>query len=193
MADANTRGVRAVFFTLAAITLIINLDGGGVPAALINIQHTFSLEAWQLGMLGALVYIGQATGSVVCGPVLKKYSPTRVCQAALVANTLATFLFAFSQSSAMLLIFRFCIGFLQAAPAVYFPVWVDEFGPEASRTVWMAAIQAGAPLGISEPLASRPHSCSYIRAAHTSCAPLLASSPLSYSVRLCLRRRDDDG
>ena len=34
------------------------------------------------------------------------------------------------------------------SPAVYFPVWVDEFGPEKSRTVWMALIQAGAPIGI---------------------------------------------
>ena len=37
---------------------------------------------------------------------------------------------------------------VQAIPAVYFPVWVDEFAPGDSATVWMAIIQAGAPLGI---------------------------------------------
>ena len=148
MSTATPRGVKSIFYTLTLITLIINLDGGGVPAALINIQHTFSLEPWQLGLLGALVYIGQATGSVACGPLLKRFSPARVCQTALVLNTLATFLFAYSQTATMLLVFRFCIGLLQSAPAVYFPVWVDEFGPEDSRTTWMAAIQAGAPLGI---------------------------------------------
>jgi MFS family permease len=31
---------------------------------------------------------------------------------------------------------------------VYFPVWVDEFAPSGVATLWMAVIQAGAPLGI---------------------------------------------
>lgn len=132
------RRLKVIFFLLAVITLIINLDGGGVPAALINIQYTYQLEAWQLGLLGALVYAGQATGSVACGPLLKKHSPTRVCQAALLLNTIATFTFAASTSTGMLLVARFAIGLLQAAPAVYFPVWVDEFGPEKFRTVWMS-------------------------------------------------------
>ena len=145
---AREKKLRQIFLALAVMTLIINLDGGGVPAALVNIQRTFQLTPIELGILGALVYVGQASGSVLCGPLLKKYSPTRVCQVALVANTFATFMFAMAQSNVWLLSARFLIGVLQAAPAVYFPVWVDEFGPESSRTVWMAAIQAGAPLGI---------------------------------------------
>ena len=145
---ARRSRLRSIFIACVAATLVMNLDGGGVPAALTSIQRTFHLQPWALGLLGALVYIGQATGALACGPLLKRYSPTRVCQAALLLNTLITLLFALSSSPAMLLVTRFFIGFLQSAPAVYFPVWVDEFGPDSRRTVWMAAIQAGAPLGI---------------------------------------------
>ena len=95
-----------------------------------------------------LVYQGIALGSLTVGPMLKHVSPRRATQASLILNTGATFAFGGAQSATMLLIFRFLIGFLQAVPAVYFPVWVDEFAPADSSTLWMAVIQAGAPLGI---------------------------------------------
>ena len=44
----NIEGTTVVFTMLATLNIIINLDGGGVPAALINIQQTFGLTATQL-------------------------------------------------------------------------------------------------------------------------------------------------
>ena len=79
-----------------------------------------------------LVYQGIALGSLTVGPMLKHVSPRRATQASLILNTGATFAFGGAQSATMLLIFRFLIGFLQAVPAVYFPVWVDEFAPDAA-------------------------------------------------------------
>ena len=90
-----------------------------------------------------LVYQGIALGSLTVGPMLKHVSPRRATQASLILNTGATFAFGGAQSATMLLIFRW-IGFLQAVPAVYFPVWVDEFAPADSSTLWMAVIEAGA-------------------------------------------------
>lgn len=140
---------RLVFCQIAALNVAINLGSGGVPAALTNIQHTFGLSASQLGLLGSLTYLGQALGCLVGGPLLKRFSPAAVCTAAVTLNAAVTALFAGSSSGLMCLSTRFLVGLLQAPITVYFPVWVHEYGPEQSRTKWMALIQAGTPLGIS--------------------------------------------
>eukprot|EP00316_Scyphosphaera_apsteinii_P004283 CAMPEP_0119343508 /NCGR_PEP_ID=MMETSP1333-20130426/106483_1 /TAXON_ID=418940 /ORGANISM="Scyphosphaera apsteinii, Strain RCC1455" /LENGTH=508 /DNA_ID=CAMNT_0007355901 /DNA_START=128 /DNA_END=1654 /DNA_ORIENTATION=- len=140
--------LRRIFITNALLNIIINLDGGAVPASLTSIEAAFELEPWQLGALGALVYIGIGSGSLIIGPLLKAVSPTVVVRTFVLLNTAATALFGLSQDSSMLLMFRFLIGFLQSPLAVYAPCWVDEFAPNSVRTIWMAVIQSGAPLGI---------------------------------------------
>ena len=32
--------------------------------------------------------------------------------------------------------------------SIYFPVWVDQFGPKTTKTIMMAFIQVASPLGI---------------------------------------------
>jgi hypothetical protein len=140
--------LRAIFSGLAFLSIIINLDGGAVPAALLHIERTFELSTAEVGVLGMLVYEGIAIGSLFVGPLLSCFSAVRATQLTLFLNTGATLAFGASRSTAMLLVFRVSIGLLQAIPAVYFPIWVDEFAPAESATVWMAVIQAGAPLGI---------------------------------------------
>jgi len=139
---------RILFINMAILAIIINLDGGAVPAALLHISRTFELTTVEEGLLGMLVYQGIALGSLTVGPLLKCISARRATQASLLLNTAATLLFGAAQNTIWLLIARVMIGFLQAVPAVYFPVWVDEFAPESVATLWMAVIQAGAPLGI---------------------------------------------
>jgi len=146
--ETKRRKTARIFKLAAVINILINLDGGAVPASLNEIVQTFELTAVQTGLVGSLVYLGIATGSVLVSPILNVMSPLRATQATLILNTCATALFGASAGTGMLLVVRFFIGVLQAIPMVYFPVWVDEFGPEDARTVWMAVIQAGAPLGI---------------------------------------------
>ena len=137
MADAaqvtvtvNSRGccknkkakLKAIFIGLASLSIIINLDGGAVPAALIEIENTFGLSTAGVGVLGMLVYEGIGCGSLLVGPLLRCGSAVRFTQATLCLNTCATFAFGASQSQAMLFCFRLLIGLLQAIPAVYFPV-----------------------------------------------------------------------
>lgn len=140
--------LRAIFISMAMLSIIINLDGGAVPAALIRIEQTFELSTTEIGVLGMLVYEGIGWGSLVVGPLLRCFSAVRATQVTLFLNMLCTFAFGASTSTPMLLCFRLFIGLLQAIPAVYFPVWVDEFAPADSTTIWMAIIQGGAPLGI---------------------------------------------
>ena len=146
---SRKKKLTRIFILLATIQIIINLDGGAVPAGLMHIGATFDMSTAELGLLAMLVYQGIALGCLTIGPLTRYVSPLRAQQVTLVLNIAATFLFGAAQSKGMLLTFRVLIGFLQAMPAVYFPVWVDEFAPAATMTGWMAVINAGAPLGIT--------------------------------------------
>ena len=148
-ARKRARALRSIFLLLTLLGLIINLDGGAVPASVDVIREHFALLPWQVGLLGSLVYFGTAAGSVVAGSVVGRLSPLSATRAAVVLNTCATAGFGLAPNTALLLIFRFSIGLLQATPLVYFPVWVDEFAPKSAATKWMACIQGGAPLGIT--------------------------------------------
>jgi MFS family permease len=43
---------------------------------------------------------------------------------------------------------RIFAGIFQVALIIYFPVWVDQNGPEDKRTLWLTFLQLGVPLGI---------------------------------------------
>ena len=135
-----------LFPAIVLLSIIINLDGGAVPASLIHIQNTFQMPIEMVALVGTLLYQGIALGCLLVGPLLNVVSPTRATQCTLVLNMAATFCFGGASSKGMLLGFRASVGLLQAIPAVYFPVWVDEFAPEGSTTSWMAAVQ-GASVG----------------------------------------------
>ena len=57
--------LKVIFIGLASLSIIINLDGGAVPAALISIQDTFELSTTEVGLLGMLVYEGIGLGCLV--------------------------------------------------------------------------------------------------------------------------------
>ena len=105
---------KILFTAMAVLNIIMNLDGGAVPAAVDTIVDYFGLQPFHVGLLGSLVYIGIAIGSLCVAPLLRKYSGTRCTQIALFLNMCATAGFGLANDPGMLLVFRFLIGFLQA-------------------------------------------------------------------------------
>ena len=89
--------LRAIFSGLAFLSIIINLDGGAVPAALLHIERTFELSTAEVGVLGMLVYEGIAIGSLFVGPLLSCFSAVRATQLTLFLNTGATLAFGASR------------------------------------------------------------------------------------------------
>jgi hypothetical protein len=60
-------------------------------------------------------------------------------------------MFGLSPNIPSLLISRFGIGVSLAFITIYAPVWVDEFAPTASATMWMSLLQLAIPLGTNFP------------------------------------------
>eukprot|EP01060_Flectonema_neradi_P013455 TRINITY_DN20213_c1_g1_i1.p1 TRINITY_DN20213_c1_g1~~TRINITY_DN20213_c1_g1_i1.p1 ORF type:complete len:544 (+),score=94.80 TRINITY_DN20213_c1_g1_i1:209-1633(+) len=99
------------------------------------------------GLLVALGYVGIIVGSVFSGVLLEMFSAKRLLQASLVIVAVGVAGFAAAPIVLVMYITRPIIGFGQALITVLYPCWVDEFAPSGSASAYMAALQAGGPLG----------------------------------------------
>eukprot|EP00744_Colponema_vietnamica_P005024 GILI01007410.1.p1 GENE.GILI01007410.1~~GILI01007410.1.p1 ORF type:complete len:579 (+),score=197.95 GILI01007410.1:84-1820(+) len=144
----ESRKRKIIFFCLFMLTILVNYDSGAVPAVLDYIAADFKLSYGALGLLGSLPYIGLTVFSPVSGYLLQKFSAKKVVVTLLFLNILSAVLFAFSPETVSLFITRLAIGCTQASFIIYAPVWVDEFAPDATRTIWLGCIQAAVGLGV---------------------------------------------
>eukprot|EP00123_Amoebidium_parasiticum_P000947 comp11898_c0_seq1/m.6546 comp11898_c0_seq1/g.6546 ORF comp11898_c0_seq1/g.6546 comp11898_c0_seq1/m.6546 type:complete len:592 (-) comp11898_c0_seq1:164-1939(-) len=141
-------GRRKVFFLFCLLNVFVTYDSGAISASLSELQNKYELSKSEAGLIGSLVYLGLTAGSLVAGPALTHWQPKWVLVFSLLLNIVCAVAFAAANDSMMLLATRFLIGVSQAFIAIYAPVWVDEFSPKESCTLWMSLIQGGVPIGV---------------------------------------------
>ena len=93
------------------------------------------------------MYLGLTVSSFFVGKILQHYSSRKVVAFATLLNAFMMILFGMSQYVSLLLFSRFCTGLTQAFPVVFAPVWLNEFAPKKSQTVWMSTLQLAPVLG----------------------------------------------
>uniref|UniRef100_A0A0G4FH48 Major facilitator superfamily (MFS) profile domain-containing protein n=1 Tax=Chromera velia CCMP2878 TaxID=1169474 RepID=A0A0G4FH48_9ALVE len=139
-----------VFASFVVISTLVQFDSGIVPSSLIEIQGQFGMNASEAGLLGALPYIGVVVASVPVSRLLQKNGwQQTVLFWGLLLNQGSLALLALAWERGLLYTSRILIGMTQTVVAVYGPVWVDEFAPLESATLWMALIQAANVLGVT--------------------------------------------
>jgi len=101
------------------------------------------------GALGAMVYLGLTTGSLVAAKLFqnsKNIKPILItCMA---ANCVTLVTFGLAPNFYIALLLRLLTGFFQIFVMIYTPVWADAFGSEREKSIWMSLFQTCAPLGI---------------------------------------------
>eukprot|EP00995_Heteronema_vittatum_P007122 NODE_225_length_1617_cov_333.228954_g159_i0.p1 GENE.NODE_225_length_1617_cov_333.228954_g159_i0~~NODE_225_length_1617_cov_333.228954_g159_i0.p1 ORF type:complete len:472 (-),score=143.91 NODE_225_length_1617_cov_333.228954_g159_i0:71-1486(-) len=142
------RYVRLVFGSFIASQVVFNYDNGAIPASLATLSHEFSLDYFFEGLLGSLVYLGLVLSCLLAGYLFQVTSAKWVICASLFSNTVFYALFTLAYSPWALLAARFGVGLSRTFIVVYAPVWVDEFAPSDTRTLWLSLQQAGVPLGV---------------------------------------------
>ena len=144
---------KSVFALMALMQLFANFDSGVVPSGLNQIMAEYSLTSTEAGWLGSLVYIGLVFSCPITGYLLTnmKESQNKILIGSLFLNIVALFLFVNcpSNNKGLLMFTRFLTGLSQAPLFVFPPVWVDEFAPKESLTLYCALLQAMVPLGIT--------------------------------------------
>ena len=148
--DVKTR--KIVYTLICIMQLFANFDAGVIPSGLNQIMTEYSLTSTEAGWLGSLVYIGLVFSCPITGYLLTKMkSQRKILIGSLFLNIIALVLFVTCPSDAkgLLMFTRFLTGLSQAPLFVFPPVWVDEFAPKDSLTLYCALLQAMVPLGIT--------------------------------------------
>lgn len=144
-----SREVRTLLFVHVFISnLIINIDHGVMPAAVPVLKRDLGLSNASLGLLGSLVYLGLTFGSIASSPLFNLINAKYVIGSSLLLNAVAMLVFPMVDIYYVQAFSRFVVGFLQVFTCIYFPVWIDIFGPNDRKTIWLTLIQLAVPLGI---------------------------------------------
>ena len=93
--------------------------------------------------------MGLACGSAVAAYVFGSSNLIKVSLAVtLLLNAVCLTTFTMSTNFYLSVFLRSCIGFFQVFVCIFQPVWVDLFGPESQKSVWLTVALVASPLGI---------------------------------------------
>lgn len=137
---------KYLFKYLLAANFLEYLEAGAVPALLLTISSSFSMNSGQLGLLGGIVYLSISIGGPFAGYLLRHYDHKFILGISVMLNNIITFLWALTPlnwvySSWVFIGLRFCMGFTQCVLCVYLPLWTNEFSPKTAKTSWMSYLQ----------------------------------------------------
>ena len=147
---AHDAYLSKLFKAMFAFQILLNIVDGCLPASLVKMSEekgmhlSFAVE----GAMGALVYVGLVAASLIAGPIFDRFLIRKVIAYSSFGVGVFVIMFGLAPNIPLLLISRFGIGVSLAFITIYAPVWVDEFAPTASATMWMSLLQLAIPLGM---------------------------------------------
>ncbi|KAE9124203.1 hypothetical protein PF010_g6100 [Phytophthora fragariae] len=150
----RTRAEAAYLFKYLILTqIIVYLEAGSIPCLLDQLSVSLALDATQQGALGGVVYLALSAASPLCAFFLHRFNPRLVLGLSLLCNNAAVLVLAltptgYAWSANSLILARAAVGFTQAFPCIYTPLWVDEYAPREKVAGWMSYLQGSVPMGV---------------------------------------------
>ena len=138
---------KSIFILIFMINILINVDHGAIPAGTTALKKENNLDNVALGMIGSLVYLGLVLGSISAGPIFASYSSKWVVILSLLLSCCFLYCFTFIKGGIGMAFCRVGCGFFQVFCYIYFPVWVDQYGVNKEKTLWLTFLQLGVPVG----------------------------------------------
>lgn len=137
-----------LFFILSSLNILINMDHGTIPAASNEIKHELKINETALGTFGSLVYFGNLVGALVLIRLIDVLDRKVLLLFAVMTNAIMIYLFTLISNIWFLFINRIIVGIMQSYVTIYFPVWVDQFGPKSWKTIMLTVFNITSPLGV---------------------------------------------
>lgn len=137
-----------VFVMLTTMNIILNMDHGTIPAASNEIKEDYNIDELILGTFGSLVYLGALFGSLILAKLIDVVNRRVLAIVSILIN--AFLIWGFMEINNTIFIFanRIMVGLTQSYITIYFPVWIDQFGPRKWKTVMMSVFNITSPLGV---------------------------------------------
>ena len=144
----NMRDRMTVFVVLTAMNTLLNMDHGTIPAASNEIKEEYKINETVLGSFGSLVYFGALIGSLILSKFIDNVDRKLLSIISVLFN--AFLIWGFIESSNISFIFanRIFVGITQSYITIYFPVWIDQFGPRKWKTIMLSIFNVTSPLGV---------------------------------------------
>jgi hypothetical protein len=147
-AKLSYSGLVFWFVVICITNVLVNVDHGCIPAATVTIKRDLELDNASLGILGAVVYWGLLAGSFTSPPIFLHFPVKSIILCCILFNMVCLVGFTLFVDFFILWGFRFGVGFFQVFLWIYFPVWIDIFGTDNNKTIWLTLLQSSVPLGV---------------------------------------------
>ncbi|CAK0832513.1 unnamed protein product, partial [Prorocentrum cordatum] len=141
--------VRKVFWLFMCIQIMVNYDGGAIPAILGTLREEFQVSEFELGVINSVPYLGILISSTYSGLILQKCSQKTILSGMLIVNAMFCALLAVAPHWGFFMLARIFLGLTQGPFIIYVAVWVEEFAPVENKTSWVGIVQVGVPLGVT--------------------------------------------
>ncbi|KAL0592635.1 hypothetical protein ABG067_000199 [Albugo candida] len=156
--DHNRRDASYLFKYLILTQVIIYFEAGAIPCLLDELSVSLQMSATEQGALGGVVYLALSIASPFGAFCLHHFDPKHILGLTLIFNNLAVLVLACTPTkedasttfnvASLMIAARALIGFTQAFPCIYTPLWVDEYAPREQVATWMSYLQGSVPMGV---------------------------------------------
>ena len=136
-----------IFFILISIELAINNSTGLLSSASKNIKESLHLNDKGFGMFGTMSGLGRVIGSFLFLFIVNKFNRKYIFALFVIIKGLLSMCFKLTTISHILISTRFCIGITHMPPNTYIPIWIDQFGIQNYKAIFMTLIQVAYPVG----------------------------------------------
>lgn len=137
-----------IFVVLTVMNILLNMDHGTIPAASNEIKRDLQINDATLGTFGSLVYLGNLIGALFLIKLIDMWDRKLLAVLTTLLNALCLYSFTKIDTIWFLFLNRIIVGLMQSFITIYFPVWIDQFGPKAWKTVMLSIFNITSPLGV---------------------------------------------
>ena len=143
------RSIRWIIMTLfIIINMIMMIDTGLFSSASTKIKQSLNIDDKKFGLFGSCNHSGRILGTIFFMLIFNLFNRKSLLIILLYFHSISIFIFTITDVIILLFFARILNGFCATFGFIYFPIWIDQFGIQAKKTVMMSLIQMASPLGM---------------------------------------------
>ena len=143
-----SRGFRVVlFFVVVSVEFAINNSSGLLSSASKNIKQSLKMKDAEFGLFGTFNGLGRVIGSSIFIIIVNYFNRKWVFASFVLVKSLLLVCFKLTSQKYLLIGTRFFIGIVHMPPSIYIPIWIDQFGVQKWKTLFMTMVQVVIPTG----------------------------------------------
>lgn len=143
----DIRKSKINFTVFAAAVFLLNFDTGMFPLAVKLIMNDLNINHAEVAFMGTSVNAGLSFGSLLVPLLYRKFSAKTNLIACLLIHMLSLIIFGLISDYKTMVALRFISGIAAGGHLIYYPVYINNFGPKYIRATWLGFVALANPIG----------------------------------------------